>query len=90
MERLTLPDKRKYFGLVLDEMKVKEGLVYNKHTGKVIGFTQQGDINDALLSLEQEGDHPSVAKYLLALMVCGTLCNLNFPYAHFWNPRCHG
>ena len=64
-------------------MKVKVGLVYNKHTGEVIGFTQLGDINDVLLSLEQEGDHPSVAKYLLALMVCGTLCNLIFLYAHF-------
>lgn len=34
-----LPEEKKYCGLVLDEMKVKENLVYDKHTGSVVGFT---------------------------------------------------
>ena len=54
--------------------------MYNKHTGKIIGFTKLGDINDTLLKIEQVDDRPSVSKYLLALMVRSTLSNLNFPY----------
>ena len=29
-----LPEQQKYCGIVLDEMKVKENLVYDKHTGE--------------------------------------------------------
>lgn len=49
----NLPEHRKYCCLVLDEMKMKENLMYNKYTGEVIGFTNQGSINDELLSLEK-------------------------------------
>ncbi len=49
----TLPSCRRYVALLIDEMKVKEGLVFNKHTGEVIGFTKLGDINDELMKLEQ-------------------------------------
>jgi len=44
---LSLPDTRKFVALLVDEMKVKEGLVYNKHTGEIIGFTFLGNINDS-------------------------------------------
>ena len=64
-------------------MRIKEGLVYNKHTGKVIGFTNLGGINDTLLKIEEGDDSPPVSKYMLALMVQGTLSDFNFPYAHF-------
>ena len=40
VERLKLSENKKYFGLLIDEMKLKEALVYNKHTGKIIGFTK--------------------------------------------------
>lgn len=60
-----------------------EGLVYNKHTGEIIGFTNLGDINDDLLRLEQEGERPLIAKQVLALMVRGIMFKLNFPFAHF-------
>ena len=42
-----------YVVLLLDEMYIKEGLVYDKYTGELIGFTDLGDINSHLLSLEQ-------------------------------------
>ncbi len=80
---LKLPESRTFVGIILDEMKIKEGLVYNKCTGKIIGFTQLGNINDDLLTMEQKGEHPDVAKYVLALLVRGTMFNLEFPYAHF-------
>ena len=49
-----LPEHRKYCSLILDEMKIKENLVYNKYSGEVIGFTNLGNINDELLCLERE------------------------------------
>ena len=74
---------RKYVALLIDEMKVKEGLVYNKTSGEIVGFTDIGDINQQLLRLEQESDHPPVAKHILVLMVRGLMFKLEFPYAHF-------
>ena len=64
-------------------MKIKEGLIYNKISGEIVGFTNIGDINQELLRLEQESDHPTVAKQILVLMVRGLLFKLEFPYAHF-------
>ncbi len=64
-------------------MKIKEGLVYNKYTGAVVGFINLGDVNDSLLQMENEDSHPAVAKYVLVLMVRGLLFDLKFPLAHF-------
>ena len=69
INKLLLPDSRKFVALLIDEMKIKEGLVYNKHTGEIVGFTSLGDINDNLLQLEQESEQPKVAKQLLTIMV---------------------
>ena len=62
VERLKLPDNRKYFGLLVDEMQIKEGLVYSEYTGKIIGLTKLGDRNDTLLKIEQVHVRPSAAK----------------------------
>ena len=83
----TLPEEQRYCGLIVDEMKVKESLVYDKYTGGVTGFTNVGKINDDLLQLERDcqaetGPAP-VATHLLVLMVRGLLFKLNFPFAHF-------
>ena len=83
VDSLSLPENRKYVGIIIDEMKVKEGLVFDKYTGEVIGFTNLGDVNNNLLQLENEDEHPSAAKYVLVLMVRGLLFSLQFPYAHF-------
>ena len=83
----TLPEAQTYCGLVLDEMKVKESLVYDKYTGGVTGFTNVGNINADLLQLERDcqGDNgpAPVATHLLVLMVRGLFFKLNFPFAHF-------
>ncbi len=47
---------QRFVSLILDEMKIKEGLVYNKHSGEMIGFTHLGDINNELVKLEQSND----------------------------------
>ena len=32
----------KHVGIVIDEMKIKQGLVFNKHSGKIVGFLDLG------------------------------------------------
>ena len=43
---LGLSESKKYVSLIIDEMKIKEGLVYNKQCGKVVDL---GDINNELM-----------------------------------------
>ena len=64
-------------------MKIKEGLVYNKHSGELIGFTHLGDINNELMRLEQGDKCPPIANHVLTIMVRGLLFKLEFPYVHF-------
>ena len=85
---LTCPEWHKFVILLMDEMYIREDLVYNKHTGKMIGFIDLGNINNHLLSFERlitEGDLTTkpVAKSILAIMVKGLFTSLKFPYAHF-------
>ena len=53
----------------------------------MIGFIDLGNINDELLSFEQEflsdQDHRPIANHLLVLMVRGIFFKLEFPLAHF-------
>ena len=48
----TCDDWQKLVILLLDEMHIKEDLVYNKHTGQMIGFTNLGEMNNHLLAFE--------------------------------------
>jgi len=45
-------DRSKYVVLVIDEMHIKEELVYDKYEGSLIGFIDLGKINNDLLELE--------------------------------------
>ena len=42
----------KYVILIMDEVHVKEELVYDKHEGRLIGFINLGDTNNQLLEFE--------------------------------------
>lgn len=46
-------DKRENVTLVLDEMKVKSGLVFSGSSGKVVGFTDTGSLNNMLDDFER-------------------------------------
>lgn len=84
----TLEEWQKCVILLLDEMHIKENLVYEKHSGSLIGFTNLGDVNNHLLSFEREVDHMSLdnmplAKSMMTFMVRGLFTSLQFPYAQF-------
>ena len=55
----------KYVVLILDELKVKESLVYDKYSCKVIGFVEMDDINHEMSKLESksESELPPVATH---------------------------
>ena len=86
----TIPDFQKYVCLLLDEVRIKEDLVYDKHTSQIIGFINLGDVNNQLLRFQcsQTSDTdnslpPPVAKHMLVFMVRGLFSKLEFPYVQF-------
>ena len=82
-----LAEHQKYVALIFDEVKIKEDLVYNKHTGEMIGFVNVTDINHHLAAFERhcKKDTPchNVAKHMLVFMVRGLFSTLEFPYVQF-------
>ena len=80
-------DLRHHIAVVFDEMKVKEGIVYDKHEFRVVGFVNLGDVNNQLLNFERHlqgtAENTHVAKQVLVFMVRGIFTRLTFPYAQF-------
>ena len=81
------PNHKNLVGLLLDEMHIKEGLVFKKSTGELVGFVDLGEINnDFLRYSNSESESMSelpLAKSVLFIMVRGLTSNLTFPYAQF-------
>ena len=75
----------KYVVLALDEMKIKEDLVYDKHSSNIIGYVNLGNTEQQLLSLEQEVKDgvSQMATHMLQFMVRGICMHLDYPMAHF-------
>ena len=69
----------------MDEMKVREDLVYDKTGEMPHGFVNLGDVNNQLRELEANAGRPheSIATQMLTLMVRGVFIKLEFPYASF-------
>ena len=62
------------FVLLLDEMKIKSGLVFNKNSGELVGFSNLGEVNqdiDKIISrIEDDTPYtPPLAKKMLAFMI---------------------
>ena len=84
----TCKEYEKLVVLLLDEMHVREDLIYEKHSGTLIGFSNLGEINTHLLAFEKEvtgstTQEASLAKTVMVFMVQGIFTNLKFPYAQF-------
>ena len=79
-------ERKRYVILVMDEVHMKEDLVYNKHSGKLIGFVNLGETNNQLLSFESalasDGVNHPLANSMLVLMVRGLFNRLKFPYQY--------
>ena len=78
-------EKDKYTVLVFNEMKVREDLVFNKHSRELVGFI---DLDNVLTDFERQCNNPenvgdAVATHVLTFMVRGLFTSLEFPYAQF-------
>ena len=81
----------KNVSLIFDEMKIKSGLVFCKTTGKLVGFTEMGSINDALNEFERRCDSDkegrdselNLAQYVIVFMVRGIFSSLCYCFGHF-------
>ena len=87
-EAISCPEREKNVILLLDEMHIREDIVFDKHNGAMIGFAKLGDINDHLLLFEQsltkdQPSNPPLAKSMMVFMVRGLFSKLCFPYAQF-------
>ena len=81
---------QKFVCLAYDEMKIKEGLVYNKYTDQLVGFVALDDVNDHILEFEHAcrspdctTQKPDLATHMLVLLVQGIFTGLKFPLAQF-------
>lgn len=63
---------QKFVCLAYDEMKIKEGLVYNKYTDQLVGFVALDDVNDHILEFERACRSPdcTTQKPDLATHIC--------------------
>lgn len=51
-EYSSLEEWQKCVSLIIDEVHIKEDLVYDKHTGALVGFVSLGNVNDQLLKVQ--------------------------------------
>ena len=80
---------QKFACLTYDEIKIKEGLVYNKYTDKLVGFVALDSVIDHILEFERvcqsdgRTQKPDLASHMLVLLVRGIFTGLKFPLAQF-------
>lgn len=76
----NLSGHQRYVCIAFDEMKISSGLVFDKHSGEIIGFTSLGDdeVTEAFMGKEN-----SLASHALLFSVRGISSHLCFPVAYF-------
>ena len=72
--------------LLFDEMCIKPGLVFNKATGKLVGFCEMGKVNDELNKFDKyfKGSvEAELATHVLTLMARCLFKHFNYPLAYY-------
>eukprot|EP00112_Aurelia_sp_Birch-Aquarium-sp1_P000096 Seg1007.5 transcript_id=Seg1007.5/GoldUCD/mRNA.D3Y31 product="hypothetical protein" protein_id=Seg1007.5/GoldUCD/D3Y31 len=85
-EFLTLkPSKRAHLGMLLfDEVKIKEGLVFDSATWELLGFTDIQEESDLLLSEPSSRSKvPQVATHVMQLFFRSVFNKFTYPCAYF-------
>ena len=72
-------DIQRYVCMTFDEMKIQAGLVFDKHSGELIGYTDLGnpDVNYSCL------EKTEIASHVLVFYIRGLASDLKFPLANF-------
>ena len=77
-----LKEYEKCVVILADEMHIKDDLVYNKHTGELVGFVNLSNVNNVLSNFGDSSE-PTLATYVFVIMVRGLFIHLEYPYACF-------
>ena len=82
-----VPCKHHHCALLIDEMKLKSGLVFNKHSGTLVGFVDLGTVNhDIQQILEKQGSTRKVASQTLVFMARAIFKpSVSVPIAHYFS-----
>ena len=86
LDLLQYTDKNlsKYITMIVDEMYIKEGLVFDKSTESLIRFADLGNMNNLFVEYEQDNAPKTLVKImLLTLMVRGLFTSIKFIYTQF-------
>lgn len=74
-------EKQRYVAFLINEMKIKSNLVFQRSTGELVGFNDLGDpdVNYATINKEH---HDDLASHALVFMLRGITTNLKFGLAY--------
>ncbi len=73
-------DVERYVVVLIDEMKLKANLVFNKSTGDLIGFTDLGDPELNYGTMEKVDE---LASHSLVFLLSGVCTDLKYSLAYF-------
>lgn len=86
----SMEPHEKLVTLLIDEMKVKSGLVFSRSSGKLVGFSSVGSVADEMYQFEKrctdgkEDTHsPPLASHVLLYMIRGVTSSMKFPAAYY-------
>ena len=73
-------DNEKFFVILMDEMKIQSNLVWDKHTGELIGYVDLGDTELNYATLEKTDN---IATHILAFLIRSIVNPFKFSLANF-------
>ena len=85
----NLDDRGRWGGLFFDEVKVKEGLVFDQSTWELVGFTDLGSDEADMKDLVRESNDPTInsdaglATHVLQFFFKSLFANFEYPCAYF-------
>lgn len=83
----NMEEYQKNITIIFDEMKIKSNLVFSRNSGKLIGFTELGSINEELAafgeSVISEKKPKDLATHVLSFMARGLSKRFNYPIGYF-------
>lgn len=84
----SLPEDHRICSILFDEMKIRSGLVFSSKTGRLIGFTELGQLNEELQGFEEsvsknKKESREMATHVLSVMARGLLKHFTYPICYF-------
>ena len=94
MLKEEVPSGQYHCCLSMDEMALKSGLVFNKHTGTLCGFADLGSVNhdiEVAVSGEDESQPDKLAQQVFVFLARAVFTpSLSVPVAHYFSTSLKG